>query len=136
MGKVSMKLFILILFVLMVLGICMRLQAQEGGVGHYAPGAIASFVDVLPSSPSFAAFNYYTYYNGNANNDHQFPLGGQVASQVEATANADTVGGFWITPVKFLGGRFAPGISVPFVKMDVTAQVTLPSGKTAKKVTL
>ena len=102
------------------------LQAEEGGAGHYAPGSFASFVDVLPGQPALAVFNYFTYYNGSAGANRQFPIAGQVALNVEATSYADSVGGFWVTPFKFFGANYAPGIALPFVSTDIKAQVTLP----------
>lgn len=103
-------------------------RAEEGGVGHYAPGSFASFVDVLPDKPSVGVFNYFTYYNGDANASRQFPIAGRLALGVEATAYADTIGAFWTTPVKILGANYAVGVAIPFVWNSVTAQVTLPSG--------
>ena len=36
---------------LMLLAFALAARAEEGGVGHYAPGSFASFVDVLPGQP-------------------------------------------------------------------------------------
>ena len=64
------------LVVLMVLAIVLPLSthAEEGGSGHYMPGAAASFIDTLPGKPvgiqkfigrrPIAAF-------GNSDGDHQ-----------------------------------------------------------------
>ena len=100
--------------------------AEEGGAGHYAPGAFASFVDVLPGQPALGVFNYFTYYNGSASANRQFPIAGQIALNVEATSYADSVGAFWATPLKFFGANYAPGIALPFVSTDIKAQVLLP----------
>lgn len=104
------------------------LQAEEGGVGPYAPGSFASFVDVLPGEPSLAVFNYFAYYNGNATANHQFPIAGLTALNVDATSYADSFGGFWVTPLNFLGAYYAPGVSIPVIWTDVKAQVTQPGG--------
>lgn len=100
-------------------------RAEEGGAGHYAPGSFASFVDVLPDKPGFGVFNYFTYYNGNASVSRPFPIAGQVALNVEATFYANTVGAFWVTPLKVFGANYAAGIALPFVSMDIGAQVAL-----------
>ena len=107
--------------------------AEEGGTGHYAPGSFASFVDVLPGQPALGVFNYFTYYNGSASANRQFPIAGQVALNVEAISYADSVGAFWVTPLKIFGGNFAPGVAIPFVWNDVSAQVTLPGGGTVSR---
>src|ERR1039457_2904392 len=80
-------------------------RAEEGGMGHYAPGSFASFVDVLPGEPSVGVFNYFAYYNGSAGASRQFPIGGQVAANVDATSYADSPGVFWVTPLKILGAN-------------------------------
>jgi len=108
-------------------------RAAEGGAGHYAPGSFASFVDVLPDKPSVGVFNYFTYYNGDADASRQFPIAGRLALGLEATAYADTVGAFWTTPLKILGANYAVGVAIPFVWNRVTAQVTLPGGGSGQR---
>jgi hypothetical protein len=108
-------------------------RAEEGGAGHYAPGSFASFVDVLPSKPSLGAFNYFTYYNGSSGVNRQFPIAGQIDLNVDATSYADSLGAFWVTPLKIFGAYYAPGVALPLVWTDVTAQVTLPGGGTASR---
>jgi hypothetical protein len=66
-----------------VLAIVGAARAEEGGAGRYAPGSFASFIDVLPGKPSLAAFNYFTYYNGSADVNRQFPIAGQIDSNVK-----------------------------------------------------
>ncbi len=108
-------------------------RAEEGGMGHYAPGSFASFVDVLPGQPAIAAFNYFTYYSGSAGAGRQFPIAGRVALNVDATSYADSVGSLWVTPLKLFGGYFAPGFSIPIVNTKVTAQLGLPRGRTVSR---
>ena len=98
-------------------------RAEEGGAGHYAPGSFASFVDVLPDKPSVGVFDYFTYYNGNASVSRPIPIAGKIALNVEATAYADTIGGFWVTPLTIFGGNYSPGVAVPFVWNEVSATV-------------
>lgn len=98
-------------------------RAEEGGAGHYAPGSFASFIDALPDKPSVAVFNYFAYYNGNANASRPIPIAGQIGLNVDATSYADSFGAFWVTPVKILGGDYATGVAIPFVWNSVTAKV-------------
>ena len=118
---------------MIVLAIVSAARAEEGGAGHYAPGSFASFVDVLPSIPSLGAFNYFTYYNGSSGVSRQFPIAGQIDLNVDATSYADSLGAFWVTPLKIFGAYYAPGVALPLVWTDVTAQVTLPGGRTASR---
>jgi len=117
----------------LVLAVALTARAEEGGVGHYAPGSFASFVDVLPGDPAVGFFNYFAYYNGNAGVSRQFPLGGQIAANVNATSYADSPGAFWVTPLNILGAYYAPGVTIPFVWTDVKAQVTGPLGNTVSR---
>jgi hypothetical protein len=109
----------------LLLSVITNMRAAEGGAGHYAPGSFASFLDQLPQ-PGFGVANYFTYYNGDANGGRQFPIGGQVALNVSATAYADALCGFWVTPLKIFGGNYAAGVAIPLVSNSVTAQVTVP----------
>ena len=113
-----------------VFAIAIAARAEEGGFGHYAPGSFASFIDVLPGKPSLGAFNYFTYYNGSAGVTRQFEIAGRIAANVSATSYAESLGAFWVTPLKILGAYYAPGVALPFVWTDVKAQVTLPGGGT------
>jgi len=107
--------------------------AEEGGVGHYAPGSFASFIDVLPGEPAVAVFNYFTYYDGSAGASRQFPIAGQVAVNLKATSYVETPGAFWVTPLTVLGAHYALGVAIPFVWTTVTAQVTGPRGGTVQR---
>jgi len=85
------------------------------------------------ASPSLGAFNYFTYYNGSSGVNRQFPIAGQIDLNVDATSYADSLGAFWVTPLKIFGAYYAPGVALPLVWTDVTAQVTLPGGRTASR---
>jgi hypothetical protein len=77
--------------------------------------------------------NYFTYYNGSSGVNRQFPIAGQIDLNVDATSYADSLGAFWVTPLKIFGAYYAPGVALPLVWTDVTAQVTLPGGGTASR---
>ncbi len=108
-------------------------RADEGGGGHYMPGATASFIDTLPGKPSFVVANLFTYYDGSASASRPFRLGGQTAADVHATAYADTIVGLYQTPLRLLGGNYAAGIAIPFVSLDVKGIVTPPIGPAAAR---
>ena len=118
---------------LIVLAIPGVASAEEGGVGHYAPGSFASFVDVLPGQPGVGVFNYFAYYNGSAGVSRTFPIAGNIALGVDATSYADSIGAFWVTPVKIFGANYALGIAIPFVSNEVSAQVRGPLGRQSRR---
>ena len=61
------------------------------------------------------------------------PIAGEVSANVEATIYVDTLGGFCMTPLTFLGGHFAVGIAVPLMWNTVSADVALPAGGTINR---
>lgn len=113
---------------LAVLATGITARAEEGGVGHYSPGAFASFADVMPAQPGVVAFNYFTYYDGSGSIDHQFPVSGRLDLKLGGGFYANSMGAFWVTPLKVLGANYAMGIAVPFVRTDVQVQVTRSGG--------
>jgi len=118
---------------LIVLAIPGAAPAAEGGSTHYVPGSFASFIDVLPGEPGFAAFNYFTFYRGDAGVNSQLPIAGQVGLDAHATYYVDSPGGFWVTPLKVLGANYAVGAAIPFVWADVEAELTLPRVGTVRR---
>jgi hypothetical protein len=117
----------------LLLSIALAARAEEGGMGAYAPGSFASFVDVLPGEPAVGVFNYFAYYNGDAAASRKFPIAGQAAFDVSATSYADSPGVFWVTPLTLFGANYAPGVAIPFVWTDVKAQVTGQGGRTVSR---
>lgn len=104
-------------------------RAEEGGGGHYTPGATASAVDAVPSRPGLAVFNFFTYYNGNASANVPLKFGSNVASGVKATAYVDTLGAIYVPPFTLLGGSYATAVALPYFWMDVQAQGDLIGAK-------
>ncbi len=106
-------------------------RAEEGGGGHYSPGANASFIDALPSKPGAAVANYFSYYGGNASGGKQL-YGGLVTASLDATAYADTLLALYRMPLTLLGGAYVVGVAVPYIWMEVKGKVryTDPEGNT------
>jgi len=105
-------------------------HAEEGGSGHYAPGANASLVDTLPGKPGLAIASYFNFYDGSASLGVPLPLGGSIAAGINATAYSDTILALYQTPLKLLGGYYAVGAAIPYVWLKVKGQVTGPLGNT------
>jgi len=123
------------LVVLMVLAIVLPLSthAEEGGSGHYMPGAAASFIDTLPGKPGLAIANFFNFYDASASVSKQLPFGGLITAGLDATAYSDTVVALYQTPLKLLGGYYAVGAAIPFAWMRVKGDVTGPLGNTITK---
>ena len=103
-------------------------QAEEGGSGHYAPGAAASFIDALPGKPGLALANYFNYYDGSSGISRPVPIGGFIAASLDATAYSNTILALYTTPLQLLGGHYTVGAAIPYIWMKVKgeAQVAIP----------
>lgn len=99
--------------------------AEEGGSGHYLPGATASFIDALPGKEAFVYVNAFTYYNGSASGTRELNLGGQIVANIDATIYADTSILLYQTPWQIFGGQYAAAVAVPYLWMDVKGNVQI-----------
>jgi hypothetical protein len=120
-------------FVALAILVPLSAYAEEGGSGHYMPGATASFIDTLPGKPGLAIENYFNYYDGSASFSGQLPSGGLITGGLDATAYSDTVVALYQTPLKLLGGYYAVGVAIPFVWVEAKGEVTGPLGNTFTK---
>ena len=118
-----------ILFLIMTLAamFCGFACAEEGGSGHYQPGTTASFIDMLPDrgTSTFVYANAFLYYNGSAGASRDLQLGGRVAANIKSTVYADTSIFFYQAPWTLLGGQYGAALAVPYVWMDVKANLLL-----------
>ena len=111
------------------IGFCAAGRGEEGGAGHYTPGATASFMDALPSQPGLALANYFMYYEGSTT--HLLPFGNQVTLDAHSRVSADTILALYETPLKLLGGNYTAGIAIPYVWLELDGRVTGSLGNTA-----
>jgi hypothetical protein len=100
--------------------------AEEGGAGHYTPGANASFVDALPGKPGLALADFFVFYNASAGG--RLPIAGLISVTLDAKVFANSLVGIYQTPLALLGGSYAFGGIVPVLWMDVTGTVAAGSG--------
>jgi len=106
-----------------------RSLAEETGSGHYAPGAMASIIDTLPTKPGLAVANYFMYYDGNASaNPVQFA--GLTALDAHARAYSDSLLIMYDTKLELLGASYVPAVAIPYVWLKVDGKVTASGGGT------
>lgn len=112
---------------LIILGVALTgvLCAEEGGGGHYTPGATASFIDAMPYDPGLAYGNQFLYYGGDIGGKRALPLGLSLAADVEATSFADTHVLIYQSPWELFGGRYGAALGVPLVRLDLDVSGTL-----------
>ncbi len=100
-------------------------RAEEGGSGHYLPGSMSSFADVVPPTETFIARYNLLYYDGSIDvNGARIPIAGLNAAGVDASSWANGLTLLWRPPGD-LGDRlsYAMSMTIPMVSMDVSAKV-------------
>lgn len=123
----NMKLVALVALTILV---PMPTLAEEGASGHYMPGAAASFIDTLPGKPGLAVANFFNYYDASASASKLIPRAGLITAGLNATAYSNTVIALYETPLQLLGGYYAVGAAIPFVRVEAKGQITGPQGRT------
>jgi len=100
-------------------------RAEEGGSGHYFPGANASFIDALPGHTGLVVADFLAYYN--ASSDFHLPIAGSVSANLDVSAFTNLFVAFYRTPLGLLGGSYAFGGVVPVLWMDITGNLVAGS---------
>jgi hypothetical protein len=98
--------------------------AEEGGSGHYLPGAMASFIDGVPLQETFVTRLNVVNYDGSIDDDVRVPIGGLSTLGADAKSWAYALTLLW-RPALDLGEKWSYAMSstIPFVTMDVSAAV-------------
>jgi hypothetical protein len=124
------------IIVVVAILVSLFLWAEEGGSGHYTPGAAASFMDALPDKPCLAFANYFNYYDGSASISRQLPFGGLATAGLDDTASSDTILALYTTPLKLLGGYYTVGAAIPYIWLKVKGNIhaTGPDGQAITRV--
>jgi len=107
--------------------------AEEGGGGHYAPGAVATLIDLLPTDPGFILEPIYLNYSGDAEASATFPIAGRIAANFDAEVNSFTLGAIYTFDRTVLGAHYTAAIYVPYLWMEVTARLSSRFGSIGRK---
>jgi hypothetical protein len=102
-------------------------HAEEGGSGHYLPGAIASFIDGVPLKETFITRLNVINYRGSMAVQKALPIAGVAAVGADASSWGYGLTLLWRPPLD-LGERwsYAMSATIPYLNMDVTASVVAP----------
>ena len=107
--------------------------AAEGGVTHIVPGSAATLIDLPPTRPGWVVEGVYLNYQGDASADKSFPIAGTIAAGLSAESNAVLLGTFYTFEPKVLGAHYSVGAFLPWVSVDVTANLATPLGTVRRK---
>jgi len=109
------------------------LHPEEGGVGRYAPGSIASFVDGTPTLPTVVTRFNGLYYGGSY--DLALPIAGLGPANVDAESYLAGLTLAWRPPIAFpTNFSYAASITLPYVWVEVSGDVT-SNGGTTRRIT-
>ena len=100
------------------------LTAEEGGTGHYAPGSLATLIDLPPTQPGWIVQPLFLHYDGEADRSLAFPLAGVVTAGLNATSDVFAVGALYTLKPKVLGAYYTVGAYMPFATTEVTAELS------------
>ena len=108
------------------------LLAGEGGTTHVLPGANATLMDVLPTSPGWFVKPMYLHYSGSAS--ARVPTAAGLAANLDATADTFVLGGgFTFKPTLLGGAHYTVAAFLPYTWLDVSANVQAPAGTVARQ---
>lgn len=110
------------------------LHAEEGGSGHYLPGSISSFIDGVPATEMIAARYNFLAYAGDREFGEPLPIAGVTAIGAEADSMAHGLTLLWRPPWNpGENWSYAMNVTIPFVTMDVEAEITTVKGNKIRK---
>ena len=113
------------------------LRAEEGGSGHYIPGPMASFADAVPPREAVVIRYNFLNYDGAFEAEQPLPVAGLTAVGLEAKSLAQGATVLW-RPALALGDNLSYAVSatIPYVWMDVSAQVDAGPGRVRRSVSV
>ncbi|MFL5250167.1 MAG: transporter [Myxococcales bacterium] len=86
-------------------------------MGHYTPGANASFIDMLPGRTGIAVTDAFVYRPVSAS---RVPIAGAVVDNLDGNVFADSLLALYRTPVELLGGNLGFGAALAVAWVDVS----------------
>jgi hypothetical protein len=104
-------------------------MAEEGGSGHYTPGAMASFIDGVPQKETFLIRADIIHYNGSVGATKSLPVVGKTTLGADASLWGVGLTALWRPPLD-LGERwsYAMSASIPYLFMDISVDATTSLG--------
>jgi hypothetical protein len=123
------KIILLVTIGLWALTASPPLKAEEGGAGHYVPGGLATLIDLPPTQPGWVVQPLFLHYEGEASRSRAFPIAGVVVTAgLEAKSDVFVLGPIYTFEHKVLGAYYSVGAYLPFVWMEVSADLSTTPG--------
>ena len=113
------------IFLILLLFITPVLHAEEGGSGHYLPGSMASFIDGVPSKPTFLMRLNYINYQASSSITIPKSSGGLLANP-DVNMNALGLSVLWAPEWELgLGDKwqFAMSATIPALNLELSGDL-------------
>jgi len=101
-------------------------SAEEGGMGHYLPGGLATIIDLPPVQPGWIVQPIYLHYEGEASRSRAFPVAGLVTGGLQANIDALVMGAIYTLEPKVLGAHYSVAAYLPYQWIEVSADISTP----------
>lgn len=97
-------------------------HAEEGGAGHYIPGTLSSFIDVVPPSETFLARLNVVHYDGSYG--RSLPFAGLTVANANVKSTGYGLTMLWRPPLELAPNwSYAMSATIPYVTMQITGDV-------------
>lgn len=123
---------LLVMIGLWSLAIISSLNAEEGGTGHYVPGGLATLIDLPPTQPGWIVQPLFLHYEGEASRSRAFPIAGVITAGLEAKSDVLALGALYTFERKVLGAYYTVGAYLPFLSLEVSADLDTARGSRAR----
>ncbi len=99
--------------------------AAEGGYSNYIPGTYGDFAVAVAPGPGLTLRNDVYYYSAD---ESRAVLQGAARAELDVSFTLDMITALYATDQKLMGGKYAFGALVPFVRTDIEARVSAAVG--------
>jgi hypothetical protein len=110
---------------LLCLVLASAVHAEEGGSGHYLPGAMSSFVDGVPLEETFITRYNFVNWNASVDATREIPIANLITAGADITSYANGLTLLWRPPFGTINEcwSYAMSATIPCVDLDITADV-------------
>jgi hypothetical protein len=100
-------------------------NAEEGGSGHYLPGAMSSFTDGVPLEETFVARYNFVNWDAEASANRVIPIANLVTAGADIESYANGLSLLWRPPFGTINDcwSYAMSATIPYLDIDITANV-------------
>ena len=105
-------------------------RAEEGGSGHYLPGAMSSFTDGVPLQETFIARYNFVSWDASVAANRILPIANLVTAGADISSSANGLSLLWRPSWGDINDcwSYAMSATIPYVDLDISANIITPLG--------